>query len=95
MTSKSTDPAKRSSMSPVERSLRARMAAHRLHAMYDSRELTKNARAAFNDRFLREVDPHNRLPIAERERRAVSARKAYYAGLAAKSVKARRARKSA
>lgn len=82
-------------MSPAERSLRARMAAHRLHARYDSRELTKNARAAFNDRFRREVDPDNLLPAAERERRAESARKAYYAELAAKSVRARRARRTA
>ncbi len=77
-------------MSPTERSLRARMAAYRLHSRYDGRELTSNARAAFNDRFAREVDPEKRLPEGERLRRAECARKAYFAALAAKSVRSRR-----
>jgi hypothetical protein len=64
------------------------MAAHQLH----SRQLTANARAAFNDRFVREVDPDGILPEAERQRRAECARKAYFAGLAAKSAQARRER---
>ena len=34
-------------LTPAERSLRARAAAYRLHSLYDSRELTANARAAF------------------------------------------------
>jgi hypothetical protein len=72
--------------------LRARAAAYRLHSLYDSRELTKAARAAFNDRFVREVDPDNRLPEGERQRRAECARKAYYTALAAKSARARRQR---
>lgn len=77
---------------PAERTLRARSAAYRLHSLYDSRELTAKARAAFNDRFYREVDPDNRLSNAERARRAECARKAYYVRLAAKSARARRAR---
>lgn len=81
-------------MSPAERSLRARMAAYKLHSRHDSRQLTANARAAFNDRFVREVDPDGILPEAERQRRAECARKAYFAGLAAKSAQARRVRRS-
>lgn len=63
------------------------MAAYRLHSRYESRQLTANARAAFNDRFVREVDPDGVLPEAERQRRAECARKAYFAGLAPKSAR--------
>jgi hypothetical protein len=80
-------------LTPAERSLLARAAAYRLHSLYDSRDLTANARAAFRDRFAREVDPDGILPEAERQRRADCARKAYYATLAAKSARARRIRK--
>jgi hypothetical protein len=80
-------------MTPAERTLQARAAAYRLHSLYDSRELTRAARAAFNDRFVRQVDPDRRLPEAERQRRAVCARKAYYAALAAKSARVRRERR--
>jgi hypothetical protein len=80
-------------MSPAERRLRARAAAYRLHSLYDSRELTCKARAAFRDRFARQVDPDGILPDAERERRAEAARKAYYTALSAKSAKARRQRR--
>lgn len=82
-------------LTPAERRLQARAAAFRLHSLYDSRQLTANARAAFRDRFVRQVDPDGILPVAERERRAECARKAYYATLAAKSVRARRARRAA
>jgi hypothetical protein len=82
-----------SELTPAERSLRARAAAYRLHSLYDSRELTANARAAFQDRFARQVDPDGVLPEAERQRRAECARKAYYIALAAKSAKARRQRR--
>lgn len=77
-------------LSDAERSLRARMGAHALHAKHDSRELTTAARKAFADRFLREVDPDGVLPVAERQRRAAHARKAYFTGLALKSARARR-----
>jgi hypothetical protein len=85
---------KRKELSPAERSLYARAAAYRLHSQYDSRELTAKARQAFRDRFQREVDPEGLLPEAERIRRAESARKAYYVGLAAKSARARRLRRA-
>jgi hypothetical protein len=77
-------------LSPAERSRRARMAAHVLHSRYDSKELTKPARAAFDDRFLNEVDPDRVLPEAERHRRAQHAKKAYMQGLAIRSARARK-----
>jgi len=46
-------------------------------------------------RFIDEVDPGRVLPEADRLRRAESARKAYFASLALKSAKARRARAEA
>ena len=81
-------------LTPAERSLRARAAAYRLHSLYDSRQLTAHARAAFEQRFARQVDPDGVLPEAERQRRAECARKAYYSALAAKSARARRNRRT-
>lgn len=43
------------SLTPSERSMRARIAAHSLHARYDSRELTAPARKAFMDSFERKA----------------------------------------
>jgi hypothetical protein len=85
-----------SSLTPAERSLRARLASHASWAQTsDPASRTAPARAAFADRFAREVDPEGVLPEAERQRRAEHARKAYYVGLALKSAKARRRRGSA
>jgi hypothetical protein len=42
------------------------------------------------DRFAKQVDPDGVLPPEERAKRADSARRAYFLGLAAKSAKARR-----
>jgi hypothetical protein len=73
------------------RILRARLAAHSLHArVADPSAHTAPARKAFLDRFEREVDPEGVLPAADRARRAEHARKAYFTGLALKSAKARR-----
>lgn len=83
----------RDDASTTERSLRARASAYRLHSLYDSRELTVNARRSFEDRFARQVDPECRLPQEERNRRAACARKAYFVELAAKSVRARQSRR--
>ena len=69
------------------------MAAYTLHSKFDPRETTRAARAAFEDRFVREVDPDRTLPEAERQRRAAAARKAYFTRLAYLSAKARRARR--
>lgn len=80
----------RSRVSATERSLQARAAAYRMHSLHDGRQVTANARRAFNDRFAHQVDPENVLSEAERSRRAESARKAYFSSLAARSVRARR-----
>ena len=70
--------------------MRARLAAHALHAQHDSREVSKPGREAFLARFEREVDPDGTLPTDERARRAAHARKAYFTRLALKSAQARR-----
>ena len=79
-------------LTPAERSLRGRIGAYVLHSRYDSRELTKAARAAFQSKFEREVDPDGMLPLEERLRRAEMARRARYARLALASAEARRRR---
>ena len=79
-------------LTPAERSLRGRIGAYVLHSRHDSRELTKAARAAFESKFEREVDPDGVLPLEERLRRAEMARKAHYARLALASAVARRKR---
>ena len=60
-------------------------------ARHDTRQLTAPARRAFEERFYRGI-PED-LPPAERDRRADAARKAYFADLTARSVRARRATK--
>ncbi len=80
-------------LTPSERKLRGQLAAHRSWAnTADPSARTAPARAKFMDRFDREVDPDSVLPEAERHRRAESAKKSYYTGLALKSAKARRRR---
>ena len=73
-----------------ERVLLGRIGAYTLHSRYDARELAKAARAAFESKFERDVDPDGVLPLEERLRRAEMARKAHYARLALKSAQARR-----
>ncbi len=80
-------------MTPAQKVLRARMAAYTLHSRVDSRAHMAPARAAFNDRFARIVDPDNLLAEPERNRRAEAAKKAHMAQLAMKSA-AVRARKT-
>ncbi|MDP9460708.1 MAG: hypothetical protein M3Q22_10825 [Actinomycetota bacterium] len=76
---------------PEQRALAARIAAHSKWALTaDPTAATAPARAAFLDRFEREVDPDGVLPPTERARRAEHARKAYFTRLALKSAKARR-----
>ena len=73
------------SLTPVERSLRARIAAHESWAHTEDRSArTANARKALEDKFLAEADGD--------PRRAQSLRRAYYARLALKSAQARRRR---
>lgn len=66
-------------MTPAERTLRARLAAHTLHAQ--GKTNTAPARAAFLAKFENQVDPDRVLPEAERQKRADHALKAHMAGL--------------
>ena len=81
----------RHGLSPAERALRARLAAHTMHAQHDARQTTASGRAAFLARFEAEVDPDGRLAPEERRRRAKHARRAYFTRLALASAKTRRA----
>lgn len=81
-------------MTHSERVLIGRLGAYVVHSRYDSRELTKPARAAFESKFERDVDPDGTLDPVERARRAEMARKAHFTRLALKSAQARRRRKS-
>jgi hypothetical protein len=76
-------------LSPEARSIRSSIGAYSLHAKYDSRELTRNARAAFLARFDELVDPEGVLAPEERARRAEAAMKAHMLRLALASAKAR------
>lgn len=77
------------------RALRARLAAHQLHAgVRDAAAHTAPARAAFLSRFEREVDPDGSLDPRERARRAEHARKAYFLRLALASSHARQVRRA-
>src|SRR6266511_4348431 len=80
-------------LSPAERSLRARLAAYAMHARHDARRTSANGRAAFLARFEREVDPDGRLDPEERRRRAEQARRAYFAWLSLAAAKVRRAKR--
>lgn len=80
-----------SMLTPAERTLRARLAAHESWARTGDRSArTAAARARFLQRFEDEVDPGRTLDPEERARRAEHARKAYFARLALLSAQARR-----
>jgi hypothetical protein len=82
-----------SELTPAQRVLRARLAAHASWAKTADRTArTKPAADAFMARFEREVDPDNLLDPAERLRRAESAKKAYFQRLALASSRARSGR---
>ncbi len=76
-----------SSLTKSQRTMRARVAAHSMHAQGLTN--TAPARKAFLDRFEREVDPDGVLAPAERARQAEHARKAYFTGLAYASARSR------
>lgn len=78
-----------SELTPSQRSLHARLAAHSRWAKEDPVQGTAAARKAALERFEKQVDPDGVLPPAERARRAESARKAYFTSLALKSARAR------
>lgn len=73
-------------MTPEERTLRARAAAHALHAQ--GKTNTGPARQAYTDRFLNQVDPDGILELEEREKRAAHARKAHFANVQRLGLKA-------
>lgn len=77
----------------TERRLASQIAAHDSWATTPDRAArTAPARAALMAKFEHEVDPDGILPAEERARRAEHKRKAYFARLALKSARARRAR---
>jgi hypothetical protein len=78
-------------LTPSERVLRARLAAHEKWAQTGDRTAAiATARQAFLDRFERQVDPDGILDPAERARRAESAKRAHFLRLSLKSARARR-----
>lgn len=79
-------------LSPSQRTMRARLAAHAMHARHDGRQVTAKARRAFVERFERAVDPDGVLPLAERQRRAEHAMRAHMTRLALRSAQVRRRR---
>jgi hypothetical protein len=80
-------------MTPEQRVLRARLAAHTRWAKEQDRVAAlAPARRALLDRFEREVDPDGVLSEAERARRADHARRAYMYRLALRSARVRRRR---
>ena len=76
-------------LTPEQRRQRARLGALTQQSIYDTRETTRAARAAFNQRFIDQVDPDRTLSERERTRRALAARRAYFAALALRSAIAR------
>jgi hypothetical protein len=78
-------------LTPSERVLRARMAAHISWAKTDDRSArTAPARKAALARFEEQVDPDGRLSPTERARRAEHAQRAHMTRLALRSAQARR-----
>ncbi len=82
------------SLTPEQRTLRARIAASVRWSREDPSATAARGQAGLIDRFRREVDPDGTLPEAERERRAQSAYRAHMSRLALASSKARGARKA-
>jgi len=80
--------------SPKPKSLPHQIAVNTRWSHEDPTEQGIRMRAGLEAKFLREVDPNNELPEAERLRRAAKAREVFYQRLALTSVKARLARKA-
>jgi coproporphyrinogen III oxidase-like Fe-S oxidoreductase len=84
------------SLSPEQRSLRASIGAHALHARYGGREITAAARAARFKKYLEKVDEQTPgLPEDERLRRAEHLLRADMKKLALRSSRARAQRAAA
>ena len=84
----------RTARSSNERSQRARIAALKRWAYTDGGSGTAPARAGFDKRFERLVDPEGVLDPQERAERVKRARRAHFLELARRSAEVRRARKS-
>lgn len=79
-----------SELTPEQRSMRARVAAHERWAKTADRSAaTAPAREAAASRFEQQVDPDGILPPLERAARAESAKRAYFTRLALQSSRAR------
>jgi hypothetical protein len=77
-----------SPLSHEQRQIYGRLGAPTVHAQ--GKTNTAPARAAFDARFEREVDPDGVLTPVERAKRAEHARKLHFARMALASVKARK-----
>ena len=79
------------SMTPAERSLRAKQAALTMWATTPDRTArTAKMRAAADARFEKQVDPDGLLPTEERAKRAEMARRAHMAAMSREAAKKRR-----
>lgn len=84
-----------SSLTPSERSMRARAASHASWAKCPDRSArTAAARAARDRQFEQAVDPDGVLSEEERQRRAESARRQHMVTMGLRSAQARRARRA-
>lgn len=78
-------------LTPEERTLRARLAAYHKHAAHDPVAGTEKARQTFAASFEAQV-PAEITDPAERARRAEALRKAHYTRMALRSAQSRRAK---
>lgn len=77
-------------LTPVQRSMRARVAAHVSWSRTTDRAArTEPARRAALDRFERQVDPEGILDDETRQKRALAAKRAYFQQLAYRSSRTR------
>jgi len=87
---------KKKGMTPKQRHLRARIAAHASWARTPDRAArTAPGKEAFLERFERQVDPENKLAPDVRREMAIHARTSYMLRLARRSAIARSRRRSA
>ena len=81
------------SLTPEQRSQRARIGAYAAMAKHGRKRVTAKARAAnpsSDGYWLRQVDPDGTLPEAERAQRAQDAKRAHFSAMAFKSARARK-----
>ena len=81
-------------LTAAQRSLRAKIGAHALHATHDGVALTEQARTVFLASFERQVDPEGLLPADVRQRRAAHALRAHMTRLSLAASRARAAKRA-